>query len=501
MKSIFLFSTIILINAAFAQTPQWEFLGLQDTLIFDIVIDDSGNIFIASQPIAVYKSTDEGYTWLPKNNGISASSGLSIDFDSQGNVYLAAYGGIFKSTNGGETWFRIAQELSDLQFDLVKIIPNDYIFVSNFDGIHRSTDYGQTWTTTDYTYFGAMEIGINSNGIMFAGNITASNFSIYRSTNLGENWIFSSSLPSNAFLFSNNGDVYAGVGKTDFNAGDIYKSTDDGLSWIRTFAFPDTFFITYNDFGLDRNGDFYLAISGSGTYSGVHISTDANISWFNYGFSLPTKCLSIDSTGYIYAGTNQQGIYRTAGRTVPVELLSFSANIDKNDVQLKWITETETNNYGFEIERKRSTQKWNKIGFVQGNGTTTETTSYSFTDKGLASGKYYYRLKQIDFDGTYEYSNTISIEVKSPTQFELNQNYPNPFNPSTTISYSIKNDGIVQLKIFDILGNEIAKLVNEQKQAGTFSVEFDASILPSGVYFYQLKTGGFIDIKKMMLLK
>lgn len=144
---------------------------------------------------------------------------------------------------------------------------------------------------------------------------------------------------------------------------------------------------------------------------------------------------------------------------------------------------------------------WKKIGFVEGNGTTTETTSYSFTDTGLATGKYYYRLKQVDFDGSYEYSNTISIEVKPPTQFKLNQNYPNPFNPTTKISYALKDAGLVELKLYDILGNEVAVIVNENQSAGIYEVSFNAGNLPSGIYFYRLTSGNFMDTKKLILLK
>ncbi len=206
-------------------------------------------------------------------------------------------------------------------------------------------------------------------------------------------------------------------------------------------------------------------------------------------------------------GSHQDGVYRTVGRTVPVELVSFSADVDNNNALLRWITASEINNRGFDVERKvidnRSSviRGWEKIGFVAGFGTTTENKAYSFVNENVSNRTYIYRLKQIDFDGSYEYSDILEVEVRILSEFFLSQNYPNPFNPSTTISYSIKDAGVVQIIIYDILGNKVATLVNEQKQAGAFSVEFDASKLPSGIYFYQLKTGGFIDIKKMILLK
>jgi hypothetical protein len=193
---------------------------------------------------------------------------------------------------------------------------------------------------------------------------------------------------------------------------------------------------------------------------------------------------------------------------IPVELISFKANISDGNVKLYWSTATETNNLGFEIYRtiKNNEQSWQKIGFVQGLGTTTEVQSYSFTDKSTLSGNYLYRLKQIDYDGSYEYSNIIEVEVLNPTEFSLEQNYPNPFNPGTTIKFMISSalgGGFTILKVYDVLGNEVAVLVNEEKQAGIYEVEFSNNNLnlTSGVYYYQLIAGSYIATKKMMILK
>ena len=154
---------------------------------------------------------------------------------------------------------------------------------------------------------------------------------------------------------------------------------------------------------------------------------------------------------------------------------------------------------------------WQVIGFIPGFGTTTEPKSYTFVDENLSAGKYQYRLKQIDFDGTFEYSNTVEVEINSPTEFSLEQNYPNPFNPTTKITYTIPStplsfgEGLgVRLLVYDILGNEVATLVNEPQQPGTYEVEFNvgqAISLSSGVYYYQLRAGGFTQTKKMLLLK
>lgn len=209
---------------------------------------------------------------------------------------------------------------------------------------------------------------------------------------------------------------------------------------------------------------------------------------------------------------NHITIRLTYQNVIPVELASFNAVLIYNDVQLNWTTATETNNKGFEIERASSKttpsqEGWENIGFVPGFGTTTEPKSYSFTDANVSTGIYKYRFKQIDFDGTFTYSNEIEVEVDlTPKEFVLYQNYPNPFNPSTSIQYAISNRQLVTLKVYDILGNEVVTLVNEEKQPGVYEVEFNSHSdegqnLSSGIYFYQLNAGSFIQAKKMILIK
>lgn len=200
---------------------------------------------------------------------------------------------------------------------------------------------------------------------------------------------------------------------------------------------------------------------------------------------------------------------------VPVELTSFTATTVNNNVELKWITASELNNRGFEIQRKVlslpdgkagpqssvSNSDWRIAGFVEGSGTTTEVRQYSFTDDKVASGTYSYRLKQIDFDGTYTYSNEVDVYVHGVTEYSLEQNYPNPFNPNTVIGYQLPVTGVVTLKVFDVLGTEIATLVNEHKPAGKHKVEFNAEGLSSGIYFYSISSGHYSNTRKMLLLR
>jgi hypothetical protein len=190
---------------------------------------------------------------------------------------------------------------------------------------------------------------------------------------------------------------------------------------------------------------------------------------------------------------------------LPVELSSFTAKILRNgSVQLNWTTETEVDNYGFEVQRSEidvQNSDLKKIAFLEGFGNSNSPKEYSFVDDEVTSGKFAYRLKQIDNDGTFEYSKIIKINVDAPMEFELNQNYPNPFNPNTIIKFTVDASNPTTLKVYDILGNEIAQLFNETTEAGKiYELEFNASGLSSGVYYYRLSTPKKSLVRKMLLL-
>ncbi|GAB4286996.1 MAG: hypothetical protein Kow0098_02900 [Ignavibacteriaceae bacterium] len=198
---------------------------------------------------------------------------------------------------------------------------------------------------------------------------------------------------------------------------------------------------------------------------------------------------------------------------VPVELTSFTASISGSTVELNWSTATELNNLGFEIQRKESgingvKSDWEKIGFVTGSGTTTEPKNYSFTDHlSLTDTRtLYYRLKQIDFDGSFEYSETVHVTAEIPEVYSLSQNFPNPFNPVTTIMFSLPSDANVNLSVFNLIGEKVAEIINSDLPAGSHKINFDASDLTSGVYLYRLNASAedgtvFTDTKKFTLLK
>ncbi len=185
----------------------------------------------------------------------------------------------------------------------------------------------------------------------------------------------------------------------------------------------------------------------------------------------------------------------------PVELTSFNATSNDGSVSLNWATATETNNKGFEIQRKSEDGSFTKIGFINGAGTSSQPHTYSYVDSKLSTGEYTYRLRQVDLDGKESFSQEVNVKVNVPLAFGLEQNFPNPFNPTTQINYSIAKDGYVSLTIFNSLGQEVSKLVDGVETAGKHIVNFNASKLASGVYFYRLQQNSKVSVKKMMLLK
>ncbi len=198
------------------------------------------------------------------------------------------------------------------------------------------------------------------------------------------------------------------------------------------------------------------------------------------------------------------------GSPLPVELVSFSAGVIENSKQVKlsWTTATEVDNYGFQVEHKTSNKgSFEKIGFVDGHGNSNSPKNYfyiddfSFLADKVMNRSIEYRLKQIDSDGSFTYSNVISIELGIPNQYELKQNYPNPFNPTTNIDYKLPVDGFVTMNVYNLLGELVTTLVNENKTAGVYSIEFNGNNLPSGIYFCMLNAGDYSALIKMSMIK
>ncbi len=258
----------------------------------------------------------------------------------------------------------------------------------------------------------------------------------------------------------------------------------------------------------------YNASGGTSTV-GVNQTSTVNKGWYKLGDvqlnSGRQKVLTISNTGitsgtYVSADAVMIVLNRrlspNADAVLPVELQAFSAQVSGSSVQLLWTTATEVNTSTFILERKKeSAGQWENIASIVAAGNSSSTREYNFLDKNLSSGQYAYRMKMVDNDGSYTYSNIQQCTISGVEKFALAQNYPNPFNPSTTIHYSLGKAGKVVLKLFNVLGNEVSTLVNEWKNAGEYSVECKAAGLPSGLYIYRLTAPGFSETKKMMLMK
>ena len=187
---------------------------------------------------------------------------------------------------------------------------------------------------------------------------------------------------------------------------------------------------------------------------------------------------------------------------LPVELASFTVSVVNNGAELNWTTASETNNYGFEVQRGTDEKNFQRIGFVAGNGTTTAQHAYKFADRDLAAGTYYYRLKQIDTDGTFSLSEYIRADIAGVVrEYALQQNYPNPFNPTTTIAFDLKEDGPVKLRLFNMLGQQVVELINGQLKAGSHTAILDARNLATGTYMYVLEVNGFRAYKRLQIIK
>jgi len=249
------------------------------------------------------------------------------------------------------------------------------------------------------------------------------------------------------------------------------------------------------------------SIFGPGTYGQVSIPTT-----MTYGTSTASLHYNEGTIGEaknsanwitaLFSDATPGSLNGGNNNALPVELSSFSAVINKASVNLIWKTETEVNNYGFEVQRSSDNKDWETLGFVNGNGNSNSPKNYSFEDNAVGtSGKYSYRLKQIDNDGTYEFSKMIEVNLGSPVSIELKQNYPNPFNPTTTINFTLPVDDAISLIVYNAIGEQVKVLYNGTLEAGVHSFNFNGDGFPSGLYIYRLSTSSNTQVRKMMLLK
>ncbi len=509
--------------------------------------------------IVVQKSTDNGITWndgagvglvVPKNQD---KEWLAVDLSQsqyKGNIYMTwtefdDYGSsnpndssrirFSKSTDQGETWSD-AITISDRSGNCIDddnttegAVPtvgvNGEIYVSwagplglMFD---KSLDGGETWGT---------DIFISDIPGGWAFTVSG----ISRCNGLPITMCDISDSPYQGYIYSCWGDQRNGSTDTDVF---FSRSTDGGETWSPALRVNDDNTNRHQFFPwmtIDQTtgiiwGVFYDRRNTTGSATDVYVvkSIDGGESFENFKVSessfTPTSSVFFGDYSNIAAWdkkiypiwsrlhSGQLSVWTTIIEdtvTVPVEFTQFSASVNSGNVMLEWETSTETNNLGFEIERARLTDnseinntEFHLIGFVQGSGTTTNPNRYSFTDEELLSGVYQYRLKQIDYDGSFKYSGIVELNLIAVNDFRLEQNYPNPFNPSTTISYQLPKAEFVTVKIFDTIGNEVKTIVKENKPAGVHEVNFDASQLSSGIYLYRIDAGTFHQSKKMLLVK
>ncbi|MEZ4689462.1 MAG: T9SS type A sorting domain-containing protein [Ignavibacteria bacterium] len=413
-------------------------------------------------------SLTKGYSqeyWLSHNSPTSRDLTSVFFIDSLNGWIGGDSGYIIHTTDKGKSWINQSTGVNNSIHSLYFLNDHRGFALSfEFDNtppayfgtrILTTSDGGNTWNNSlfpDSNIFLSTIFFIDS----LKGFTGGSNGIIYYTTNTGETWL--ESVIDSAQIF--------GVSP-------LLTHLNDG-----TGNFQDYFIGSDNFYGrayatgdFDNDGD--LDVAGSLTSSKVAILLNGDI-------------------------------------PLPVELSSLTSETVANNVTLSWATSSEENNAGYDIERsvvrRQMSDEWSKIGFVQGNGNSNSVHNYTFTDKNLQSGKYKYRLKQTDFNGNFKYyelSNEVTIGV--PDKFYLSQNYPNPFNPTSNLGFGISELGFVSLKVYDAQGKEVATLVNETKAPGYYNIQFSAtgggSNLASGVYYYRLEAGGFVQTKRMMLLK
>jgi photosystem II stability/assembly factor-like uncharacterized protein len=470
------------------------------------------------------------------------------------------YGTFLRSTDDGSSWTNVMG--NEFWVDTVLSLGQGlgYIFAgaNGAGSIFRSSDNGETWKPANNGFPQAAKV----NAFTFSGTdlFTATNYGVYSSADSGSSWKIDTAGLALQQLYPGDGDGLTGVVANGsklytikWQEGIVYSSATDTISWeqisseyyniglsitsIDTNIFiatqkgiylygggttwlprnnglfiTDTSLINWCIFANSGTILFANILSGSSYTTGIYFTSDFGQNWekLNDSVFAENSVNTITANkNYLFAAAQNGGWRMQISGTIPVELSSFTAIAKANNVILNWLTATETNNLGFEVERKPDSKslqeetfrEWDKIGFVEGKGTVTEQQFYTFTDEYLSGGKYLYRLKQIDFDGSFEYSYIVKVEIGFPDNFSLSQNYPNPFNPTTNIGFRTANSGFVSLKVFDVLGREVATLVNEEKSTGEYEVEFDASLLSNGFYFYVLNAGGNRLSKKMCLIK
>ncbi len=522
LSSIVVFS-LVLITASdiFSQwVPQTS--GITTRLRALPILDDNV-VWACGNNGVVLKTTDGGTTWTAMTPTDAGSVNYTVEaFDATTAWVTGTVGGtadfrIWKTTDGGTSWvsqynnptgFGDAVRFFDANNGVCFADPDPY--PSTHWEILTTSDGGANWTrvpTGNYPpadsvngeYGAACSMKIIGNTVWFSGYsaVTGTEARVFKSTDMGLNWTVSSfpqkqgASGSNFLAFSdaNNGiDVCLD--------GTVASTTNGGATWDTTSVTGAAFRFATSVPGFPNA---YVAVGNTGT---SYFSIDNGATWTPLTTGTTVNLYTVDaSANFAWAAGNSGIILKLDGSVLPVELTSFIASVINQQVKLNWATATEINNNGFEVQRKSEGHDFVNVGFVKGNGTSTSSREYSFVDKSVTSGKYSYRLKQIDFSGAYNYSKTVEVEVRIVASYSLEQNYPNPFNPTTKIGYILKDKSNTKISILNAIGQEVAVLINEEQEAGYHQLDFNASNLTSGIYFYKLEAGNFTKTMKMILLK
>lgn len=493
-------------------------------------------ILTAGYRSTMHISTDAGLTWTNPTSPYRDFWGI---YKESATNYITSgdRGEIHYTTNGGGTWTRVpVRPTTQILYDVLKF--GDYIYACGRNGeFHRSSNLGVSWSTfyvgSNTTRHYKMYFFNETTGFMVNND-----GNIYSTTDRGTTWTSRFIVPST--ILYDIKFVNTQLGYTVGSGERIFKTTDGGTTWshgtmvsppgqllglymlndtvgyvsgengavYRTYdGFQSVFLMTdtvafagklmHDVYAKDINNVF--AVGQGGTFLRT-IDASSFIQWGQTLFG--EDLIAVDgrsSQGIVFCGADGT-VYYDEG-FLPVELTSFTSKAETGKVTLEWITSSEVNNRGFAIERNTGSG-WNEIGFVAGAGNSTELNIYNYTDRYAPEGMVQYRLRQMDFSGTYEYSSVIEVNNSNvPDAFALEQNYPNPFNPATTFSFTLSQESNVTLSVFDIQGNKVADVINEKMQAGRYAVDFNASELSSGVYIYKITAGTFSAVRKMTLLK
>lgn len=433
-------------------------------------------------------------------------------------------GGLVRTTNGGTSWLNATTGINTGE-NVTWVAPiihhptTSGTFYVARQSIYRSTDNGGNWTAISGNVNGTsavreMCISQSDPNIMFA----TSSSSVFKSTDAGATWTnVTSGLPSRTITSVSVHPTDASVVMltfSGFGTNKVYKSTNGGSSWVSVSGnLPDT---PVNDLLIFTNNPASTNTYFVATDIGIFLTENDGTNWFEVSEGMPnTVVMHLDyspSNQMLRAGTHGRGVFESYVEfQIPVELVSFNSEQRDKKVILNWRTATETNNSHFEVERKFKNNEWEKIGTVTGSGTITEYRNYYYEDDYSSlpyNGTVLYRLKQVDYNGEYEYSDILNVEVEFiPTEISISQNYPNPFNPETTIKYWLNGEVNVEIKIYNSLGQEIETLINQIQNAGTYSVKWNGSSNASGIYFYSFEvndqSGKNIrkEMKKLILMK